>query len=112
VTGQQKRPPRLRAGGRRLWDAVTTRWELDQHEAELLEQAARTLDLVDRLTRETEQQPLLVDGKPNPLLAEVRHQRIVLGRLLAQLRIPDDRGQRPQHRSARGTYPQQLRRVQ
>lgn len=100
------RPPRgLGAGGRRLWRAVTGRCALAQHEADLLAQACRTLDLLDRLDEAAATAELVVDGKANPVLVEARQQRIVYARLLAALRLPDEAGARPQRRTgARGVY--------
>jgi hypothetical protein len=101
----QTRPHGLKTGGKRLWTAITARWELEQHEAELLTQACRTVDRLDRLQAAAVDCPLVVDGKANPLLVEARAQSIALARLLAALRLPDDAEVRPQRRTgARGVY--------
>ena len=105
-----KRPDGLGEAGQRLWDAVLGRYELAQHEAMLLEQAARVADRLDQLATMVDADGLLVEGRSHPALVESRHQAIVLARLLAALRVPDDdTGQPPQRRAVRGVY--QLRRV-
>jgi hypothetical protein len=105
-----RRPRGLRTGGRRLWDAVENAYILREDEGALLGQACRVLDRLDRLAAVVEADGLLVDGRPHPALVESRQQQIVLARLLATLRLPDDLGQQPQRRSTRGVY--RLRSVQ
>jgi hypothetical protein len=105
----RKQPPRppsgLQAGGRRLWRAITRQHALEQHEADLLTQACRTVDLLERLEAAATAGPLTVDGRANPVIVEARQQRITLARLLAALRLPDADAGRPQRRTgARGVY--------
>jgi hypothetical protein len=98
-------PRGLKTGGKRLWTAVTAKWELERHEAELLTRACRTVDLLDRLAAAAADAPLTVDGRANPVLVEHRQQSIALARLLAALRLPEDAEVRPQRRTgARGVY--------
>lgn len=101
-----RKPPKgLEVGGKRLWRAIAGRFDLEQHETELLTQACRTLDLLERLQEAATAGPLQIDGKTNPLLAETRLQRITLARLLAAMRLPDEEQGRPQRRTgARGVY--------
>ncbi len=63
-------------------------YELSPEETPLLIEAARTLDLAERLAAEIASAPLVVDGRPNRLLAEVRAQRDLAGRLLSRLNLP------------------------
>jgi hypothetical protein len=78
-------PRGLKTGGKRLWTAVTAKWELEQHEAELLTQACRTVDRLDRLDAAAREGLLTIEGRANPVLVEARQQSIALARLLAAL---------------------------
>lgn len=102
----RKAPNGLDIGGKRLWRAVVDQFELAQHESDLLLQACRCRDRLDRLEAAAVGAPLVVDGKANPLLVEARQQSIVLARLLAALRLPDDPDQvrAPYRTGARGVY--------
>src|SRR4029453_19195978 len=105
---EPKWPPGLKSGGRRLWRAVTGSFVRAEHEGLLLGQACRVVDRLDWLAEQVGDD-LLVDGRPHPALVESRQQAIVLARLLAALRLPDEAGDQPQRRSIRGVY--QLRSV-
>lgn len=98
----------LGPAGTRLWDAVTSALDLDGHEEALLLEACRVADRLDGLHVALEDVGLLVDGKPNPALVEARQQQVVLARLVASLRLPEDLQDvtsRPQRRgAARGAY--------
>src|SRR5215210_1394008 len=88
-------PKGLRAGGRRLWKETMARYELGEHELLVLQEACRTADRLDRLAAEAATAPLTVtnakgDVIANPLVVESRQQALVLSRLLAALRLPDD----------------------
>ena len=108
---KQQRPPSdlTRAGrGRRLWRAITSELTLNEHEVSLLHEACRVLDRLDLLDGLTRAGAVLKDGRMAPWLVEARQQQLVLTRLLASLRLPDDLAlpeARPQRRSgARGAY--------
>ncbi|MGH9122034.1 MAG: hypothetical protein ACRDYC_08815 [Acidimicrobiales bacterium] len=95
--GEEKRraPVGLNAAGRGFWRKVTTDFELDHDGLALLEQAARTLDELERLQAAVAGAELLVEGssgqpRPHPLLAEVRAHRATLGKLLTALALPDE----------------------
>ena len=88
-----------RGRGRRFWRAVTAEFQPDPHELELLAEAARGLDLVDRLRDATAEAPLLADGKTNPLLVELRLVRSELRLLLSSFAWED--GDSPNTRRAR-----------
>lgn len=103
-----KPPAGVRAGGRRLWESVTSEYELAEHEALLLREACRTVDLLDSLDAAIRRDGALgPDGRAHPAAVEARQQRIALARILASLRLPagdEDEG-RPQRRvGVRGTY--------
>ena len=104
-------PPRgLRASGQALWDSVTAQVRLDPAGYVLLGEACRTADIIDRLSgalsaNSTEwvrlsdevvqgMQAAGLDGMVaevtlvvNPILGEIRQQRLALRQLLAQLKL-------------------------
>ena len=101
------RAPRAQANaGRKLWDAVTSDYELESHELVLLESSARTADLVANLQALIDEEGLVLGGKTHPGVAEIRQQRLVLARLLVALQMPSgEEDDRPQRRGGiRGLY--------
>jgi len=102
------RAPRgLSPAGRKLWDAVTSDYHLESHELLLLENAARTADLVGGLQALLDEEGVVSGGKTHPALPEIRQQRITLARLLVALRVPSgEESDRPagQRRGIRGVY--------
>ncbi len=90
-----KRRPRQRglgAAGGRLWDSVCSQFELDAHESALLREACRTVDLLGDLQKRVDEQGV-TDGsfegsRMNPALREMRAQRMVLSRLMKDLKLP------------------------
>lgn len=82
------RAPRgLNAAGRKLWDAATSSYDLEAHELLLLENAARTADLIAGLQARIEVDgPVSAEGKTHSAVLEIRQQRITLARLLVALR--------------------------
>jgi len=105
MSGPPRPPKGLEAAGRRLHREITGRFELDAAEMALLVQACRTADSLEALQVALDASSV-VDGvgRPSPLLAELRQQRLVLARLVAALRIPDEDGIRAQRRQIRGVY--------
>jgi hypothetical protein len=112
-----KPPTGLKAPGKQLWAAVATKYVLTPAELEMLGQACRTADELDRLERAVRQlSELTVRGstgqpKAHPLLAEVRAHRVLLERLTGALNLPDEdeevglRGSsRHAQRAARGRW--------
>ena len=109
----QRPPVGLGTAGKRLWRAVQEDYELDVHEALLLREACRTVDVLDRLHAEAAGSPVTVenfrgDMVAHPAITEARQQALVFTRLVASLRLPSgDEGDmvRPQRRGApRGAY--------
>jgi hypothetical protein len=112
------RPPSgLKSPGRRLWAAVAGPYVLTPAELEMLGQACRTSDEVDRLERAVRALPELTTTgstgqlKPHPLLEEVRRHRLLLERLTTALNLPDDTeevgsraGSRHARRAAEGRW--------
>jgi hypothetical protein len=88
-------PSGLKARGRRLWLSVVGKY-LTAAEVEMLGQACRTADELDRLERAVRKLlDLTTTGstgqlKPHPLLAEVRAYRQLLERLTTVLNLPAD----------------------
>jgi hypothetical protein len=91
-----KPPTGLKAQGKRLWAAVATKYVLTPAELEMLAQACRTADELDRLERAVRQlSELTVRGstgqpKAHPLLEEVRRHRVLLERLTSALCLPNE----------------------
>jgi hypothetical protein len=94
---------------------VVSSFELDEHEMTLLVEATRTVDALDLLDAAVRRDGPLQESpqgtRAHPALVEARQQKIVLGRLLAGLRLPsgeagDEKASaRPQRRAGpRGVY--------
>lgn len=80
-----------------FWRSILERYELRPDERRLLEDACRTMDLIDRLERALETSPLIETGSmgqpvASPLVSEVRQHRGTLRQLLSQLKLPDEPG--------------------
>lgn len=79
-------------------------------EAQIVTELCRTVSLCELLARELDAQGPVVDGqrgpRPNPLLAEIRQQRLTAARLIASLNIPahPDAADQPAARGVRGVY--------
>jgi phage terminase small subunit len=101
-------PVGLQWSGRKLWQAVTTDWELSEHETGLLLQACRTVDLLDGLQARLDADGPIIDSpqglKAHPAAAELRQQRITLARLIAALGLPTGDDTNKPRRAARGVY--------
>ena len=97
-------PTGLESRGRELWDAAVADSEFDAAGLLLLGEACRTADIIERLSaalrsssqewvRLAEEAEMLADGAAkiqivvNPLLGEVRQQRIALRTMLAHLKL-------------------------
>lgn len=107
----RRAPSGLGAAGKRLWDAVTQEFDLAEQELALLEQAARTRDVIATLDGVVKRDgPLSASSQGvriHPAIAEARQQRLALARLLATLDVPaleEDVDQLPSARRARGVY--------
>src|SRR5215204_6921564 len=97
ASDEAMRPPTgLKTPGKRLWAAVATKYVLTPAELEMLGQACRTSDELDRLERAVRNlSDLTTTGstgqlKPHPLLEEVRRHRLLLERLTSALNLPDE----------------------
>jgi hypothetical protein len=80
------------AAGKRLWKAVNTEFDVDDHEAALLREACRTVDQLDLLEAVLDEMPLIIEStqgsRVHPALVESRRQRLVRAKLIAALRLP------------------------
>ena len=102
-------PEALGPSGRSLWDDVTSRFGLDQHELRLLVQAARLADMLDTLQLVVEREgPMISSGdrsRVHPAQVEIRQLSLTFARCLAALRLPADEGDlRTSLRPPRGVY--------
>lgn len=90
-----KSPARLGPAGRALWRRFVEHYEFGGHELLVLEAAARQADDVANLEALIADDGLTVAGSAgqrrlHPGLAEVRAGRLAVGKLLAQLSLPED----------------------
>jgi len=102
-------PTDLGDRGRALWHSLADDFDLAQHERDLLHEAARVADRLDSLDAVVRAEGVTVTSpqgvKAHPALVEARQQEVVLSRLIASLRIPDEDGNAPQRRGgARSPY--------
>lgn len=101
----QEAPPGLGESGRALWESVAGEFGLQVFEQQLLLQACRSADLLDRLAEKAAVSGLTVtnakgDEVTAPWITEHRQQSANLARMIASLRIPDEDDQRAQRRGA------------
>lgn len=92
-------PPKgLDPRGRKFWKDVHATWEFNRDETELLTEVCRLLDTCDRLQAALDADGVTTRGstgqtRVHPAVGELRGARLALGRLLAQLRLPDPEGE-------------------
>lgn len=87
-------PVGLDGSGADLWREVTETYKLRIDERRLLEEACRTMTLVDTLQEAVAGADLYSRGSMgqeviNPLFTELRQQRAALAKLFSQLKLPD-----------------------
>lgn len=102
-------PADLGAAGRALWVELTDSFGFEAHERALLTEAARVKDRLDELDAVVRAEGVTISTpqgpKAHPALVESRLQEVVLSRLVASLRLPDEEDTRPQRRGGgRGAY--------
>ena len=105
-------PDGLEVRGRSLWSSVLDEYDLERHEELMLEEACRTVDLLEALAATVAADGHMAGDRVHPAVVEMRQQRIALARLLAALRLPAGEdgdvqagARRPQRRvGARGVY--------
>jgi len=94
---RRRAPDGLGARGARFWRSCTASFEFSEAEFNILEEACRTLDDLDRLAEAVAADGAMVRGSAgqpvvHPALTEARGQRLALHRLLAALQLPDEDG--------------------
>lgn len=93
-TPRPRAPASLGKAGRAFWRSVLASYELSPGEAEVLRQACRVVDVLDRLDAAiADADDLMVEGsvgqmKAHPALASAAEQRRVLDVLLRGLALP------------------------
>ena len=108
-------PTGLGPRGRGFWRATVSGFDLERGELELLAEVCRTLDEIDALTAAIGRDGVTVAGsagqtRTHPAINEVRQHRLALGRLLAQLALPDLDGRAiPKPSSLRAAHAAQTR---
>lgn len=88
-------PQGLGPRGAAFWTDVTGTWEVDRDERELLAEACRSLDQLDALQAALDSDGVMVTGstgqlRVHPAIAQINATRATLGRLLAQIGLPDE----------------------
>jgi phage terminase small subunit len=102
----EKCPPKLGAPGVRFWKDVVDRYQLRPDELRVLEQACRTLTLLDKMQKTLDKADSLTAvgsmGQPvmHPIVSELRQHRNTLRQLTNQLGLPDEDDSRKTSRSA------------
>lgn len=86
-------PKGLQAPGKALWKAITTDWDLDDREVEILNLACRQADALDELEARVRCDGITVPGaagqtRIHPAVIEARQARVAMARLLGQLSLP------------------------
>jgi hypothetical protein len=111
-------PARLGDRGAALWTEITDAHDLGAAELEILTEACRCADRLERLDEHLHDEDLSwldveklrSDGATfrvtvDAALSEARQQQNILKQLIASLRLPDEAtGKKPQRRGARGAY--------
>jgi len=91
----KRSPPKdLGARGRAFWRRTLDEFELSEVEVELLRECCRLLDECESMRASVEHDGTTVKGstgqvRVHPALGELRQHRLALGRLLAQIALPD-----------------------
>lgn len=109
MTDSRHTPADLGVAGRSLWQEVAGTFDLEIHESALLLEACRVKDRLDALDAVVRAAGVTIDSpqgiKAHPAIVEARQQQLVLSRLIASLRLPDENDSRPQRRGGgRGAY--------
>lgn len=90
-----KTPPKLGAAGRKLWQSITGKWELDPREHAILAAACKQADDVAALEAALKSDGLTVTGSTgqlrlNGVISELRQSRQAVAKLLVDLRLPSE----------------------
>lgn len=87
-------PQGLGERGARLWSSIMDDLEGDQHDADLVLETCRILDVIDDLAAAVERDGVTVEGSRgqiviNPAVQEMRQQQVTFSRLIAQLNLDE-----------------------
>lgn len=87
-------PNGLGERGSRLWSSIMDDLEGDQHDADLVLETCRVLDVIDALAEAVDRDGVTVTGSRgqiviNPAVQEMRQQQVVFSRLIAQLNLDE-----------------------
>ena len=85
------------------WADLHETFEIEPHQVPLATEACRLIDQLDQLDAAVRRDGAMLEKKVHPALVEARQGRIVLTRLLASLRLPDEDGSTQQHRGGART---------
>jgi len=93
-------PEALGPAGLKVWNSVTTDYQLRPDELRILEDACREATLIDRINQELQESPLIAKGSmgqpvASPLVQEIRQHRAVFAQLMARLKLADEDGETP-----------------
>lgn len=102
-------PTDLGVSGLALWLELASAYDFDAHDSIVVTEACRVKDRLDALDLAVRADGVTLASpqgvKAHPALTEARQQQIVLTRLVASLRLPDEEGDRAQRRGRpRGAY--------
>lgn len=95
TTPRKPAPPKdLAARGRAFWRQTLAIFDLSEVEMQLLRECCRLLDECESLREAVNRDGTTVTGstgqvRVHPALGELRQHRLALGRLLAQMALPD-----------------------
>lgn len=98
-------PKSLGERGRELWDSIIPTYELKPDEVQILIDACREADLIERLHEALANGELISQGYngqdvPAPTLSEIRQHRALLNALLKSLKLPESAVTAAQKRAA------------
>lgn len=90
----ERTPRGLGSGGKRLWLAITGKYDLRADELRTLEDCARECDLIDEMTSEQRGKDKTTRGSMGqivaaPLISELRQHRATLTTMLRSLSLPE-----------------------
>jgi hypothetical protein len=92
VSAEYRVPAKLQPAGKKLWNAVTSEFELAEHELAQLEEACRVRDTIGVLRQQVEDDGTMIPSSQgsrlHPAVTEIRQQQLALARLLATLAVP------------------------
>ncbi|MCI2959131.1 terminase [Agromyces atrinae] len=109
MTKKPRTPSGLATPGKKLWDSVTSEFDLAEHESVQLEEACRVRDMIfvlrEQITRDGTMLESSQGRRLHPAIGEVRSQQLAMARLLATLNVPAlEEDGLPASRGVRGIY--------